>query len=274
MCRRAPRPPCIRHLSLSVAAARRRGRWPTPAPRPGARRSSRPRPGERNDADRRRRLGRGACSSAMRARRSASGCGASRSRPARRCAIPTAIRASPTAAACASSLGDGDDRAIVRWLPGTGVHPGRDHGHRRPRRRPPARARRTGLLRFEGGDGDDTLVTGAAAGRVPPRGRRRRPHGVQRSSAASIAGYDDHDAAGVRVTLDRTANDGARGRARRRPHERRVGSPGPDVIAGDERANTLTGSGGPDVIERRRAATTQIDATAAGRPERADGRTP
>ncbi len=65
----------------------------------------------------------------------------------------------------------------------------------------------------------------------------------------SIASYEDHDGAGVRVTLDRTANDGAPGERDNVRKSGVFGSAGPDAITGDERANTLTGHGGSDLID-------------------------
>jgi Ca2+-binding RTX toxin-like protein len=63
-----------------------------------------------------------------------------------------------------------------------------------------------------------------------------------------VASYTDHDATGVRVTLDGTANDGAAGEGDDVGTSGVIGSPGPDVITGDARANSLTGGGGADVI--------------------------
>ena len=64
-----------------------------------------------------------------------------------------------------------------------------------------------------------------------------------------IADYGDHDRAGVRVTLDRTPNDGVAGEGDDVRTSGVVGSPGPDAITGDARANRLTGAGGADVLD-------------------------
>ncbi len=109
-------------------------------------------------------------------------------------------------------LGDNDDRAIIRWIPGTDTRPGairvaggagNDHMENTA----------NGLIRFDGGDGNDTLVTGPSAGAYLLGGAGAD---LMESSAdcCAIAGYDDHDAAGVRVTLDGKANDGGCGRRR------------------------------------------------------------
>jgi hypothetical protein len=153
----------------------------------------------------------------------------------------------PDGGAVTVDLGDNDDRAIIRWIPGTDTRPGmirvaggagNDHMENTA----------NGLIRFDGGDGDDTLVTGPSAGAYLLGGAGAD---LMESSAdcCAIAGYDDHDAAGVRVTLDGTANDGGAGEGDDVRTSGVVGSPGPDVITGDARANSLTGSGGPDVID-------------------------
>jgi hypothetical protein len=144
-------------------------------------------------------------------------------------------------------LGDGDDRAMIRWIPGTDTHPGAisvaggagdDH----------IESSANGLIRFDGGDGNDTLVTGPTAGAYLLGGAGAD---LMASSAGccAIAGYDDHDRAGVRVTLDQTANDGVAGEVDDVRTSGVVGSPGPDVITGDARANALVGSGGADVLD-------------------------
>ena len=62
-------------------------------------------------------------------------------------------------------LGDRDDRAVIRWVPGTGFRPGRitvtagagdDH----------VESSAKGSIRFAGGDGDDRLIIGPAADAV------------------------------------------------------------------------------------------------------------
>lgn len=144
-------------------------------------------------------------------------------------------------------LGDSDDQAMIRWVPGTDTRPGEirvaggagnDH----------MESSANGIIRFDGGDGDDTLVTGPAAGAYLLGGAGAD---LMASSAGccAIAGYDDHDRAGVRVTLDQTANDGVAGEGDDVRTSGVIGSAGPDVIVGDARANSLTGSGGADVID-------------------------
>jgi len=143
-------------------------------------------------------------------------------------------------------LGDSDDRAIIRRIPGTDTRPGsirvtggagNDHMENSA----------NGLIRFEGGDGNDTLVTGAAPGAYLLGGAGAD---VMSSGAGccAIASYDDHDRAGVRVTLDGTADDGVAGERDDVRTSSVIGSPGPDVITGDAGANSLTGSGGADVL--------------------------
>jgi hypothetical protein len=104
-----------------------------------------------------------------------------------------------------------------------------------------------GVIRFDGGDGNDTLVAGPAATAYLLGGAGAD---VMTSDAGccAVAGYADHDGAGVRVTLDGTANDGAAGEGDDVRTSGVIGSPGPDVITGDARANTLTGGGGADTL--------------------------
>jgi Ca2+-binding RTX toxin-like protein len=169
-------------------------------------------------------------------------------------------------------LGDGDDRAVVRWVPGTDTRPGTirvaggagdDHIENSA----------NDLIRFDGGDGNDTLVTGPAAGGSLLGGAGAD---VMASSAGCCvsAGYEDHDRAGVHVTLDQAANDGAAGEGDDVRTSDVIGSPGPDVVTGDARANSLIGSGGADVLEGGGGddtinATLQ-DAHAAGGPDGPD----
>src|SRR5262249_44564803 len=61
--------------------------------------------------------------------------------------------------------------------------------------------------------------------------------------------YEDHDARGVRVTLDGMPNDGAPGEGDDVRTSNVFGSPGPDVIVGDDGANKLAGSLGADRID-------------------------
>jgi hypothetical protein len=144
-------------------------------------------------------------------------------------------------------LGDVDDRALVRWIPGTGIRPGalRIAGGAGNDRLENAAS---GVVRFDGGDGDDTLVTGPTAGAVLLGGAGAD---LMTSSAGYgvAASYADHDRAGVRVTLDGVPNDGAAGEGDDVRTIWVIGSPGPDTLTGDERANTLIGSGGADVLD-------------------------
>jgi hypothetical protein len=144
-------------------------------------------------------------------------------------------------------LGDSDDRAMIRWVPGTDTRPGAirvaggagsDHIENSA----------NGVIRFDGGDGNDTLVTGPAASAYLLGGAGAD---LMASSAGccSIASYSDHDRSGVRVTLDGKANDGVAGEGDDVRTSGVIGSPGPDVISGDARANSLTGSGGADVLD-------------------------
>jgi hypothetical protein len=169
-------------------------------------------------------------------------------------------------------LGDGDDRAMIRWVPGTDTRPGTirvaggagdDH----------LESSANALVRLDGGDGNDTLATGPGAGAYLLGGAGAD---LMQSSAdcCAVAGYNDHDATGVRVTLDGTANDGGAGEGDDVRTSGVVGSPGPDVISGDARANSLAGSGGADVLAGGGGDDT-IDATlqdpqASGGPDGAD----
>ena len=144
-------------------------------------------------------------------------------------------------------LGDLDDRASIRGLPGTGVHPGsiRVAGGAGNDELTSSAA---GFVRFEGGDGDDKLTTG-------PNGSALLLGGAGADLMASsatccmTASYEDHDATGVRVTLDGKANDGAAGEGDDVQTSTVVGSPGPDVISGGAGADTLIGGGGADVLD-------------------------
>jgi RTX calcium-binding nonapeptide repeat (4 copies) len=144
-------------------------------------------------------------------------------------------------------LGDSDDRAIIRWVPGTGTRPGAvrvaggagsDHLENGA----------SAFIRFDGGDGNDTLLAGPAVGGLL-LGGAGADFMAAGAGCCAIASYADHDRAGVRVTLDGTSNDGSAGEADDVRTSGVVGSPGPDVITGDGRANALTGSGGADVID-------------------------
>ncbi len=143
-------------------------------------------------------------------------------------------------------LSDGDDRLLIRWIPGTGPRPGAisvaaGAGNDR------IENQANGVIRFDGGAGDDTLLTGPTAGAIL-RGGAGADLLDADGDCCATAGYDDHDAAGVRVTLDRTANDGAAGEGDDVRTSGVVGSPGPDAITGDAGPNALTGFGGADAI--------------------------
>jgi hypothetical protein len=144
-------------------------------------------------------------------------------------------------------LGDSDDRAIIRWVPGTDSRPGaiRAAGGPGDDR---LESSANGFIRFDGGDGNDTLVTGPAAG-AELLGGAGADLMASSGGCCAIASYKDHDRAGVRVTLDQTPNDGVAGEGDDVRTSDVVGSPGPDVITGDARANSLTGSGGADVLD-------------------------
>jgi hypothetical protein len=144
-------------------------------------------------------------------------------------------------------VGDRDDQAIVRGLPGTGPRPGmirvaggagNDH----------IESSGNGFVRFDGGAGDDTLVAGPAAAGANLLGGPGADLMASSAGCCALASYADHNRAGVRVTLDRKANDGAAGEGDDVRTGGVIGSPGPDVITGDARANALTGSGGADVL--------------------------
>jgi hypothetical protein len=169
-------------------------------------------------------------------------------------------------------LGDGDDHAVIRWVPGTDTRPGAIRvaaGTGDDRVENVA----NGVIRFDGGDGDDTLVTGPTAA-ATFLGGAGADLMLSSGGCCAITSYSDHDAAGVRVTLDRTANDGATGEGDDVRTSGVIGSPGPDVITGDGGANSLTGAGGADVLaggggDDRIDATLQNTQTSGG-PDAAD----
>lgn len=144
-------------------------------------------------------------------------------------------------------LGDMDDRAMIRGIPGTGVHPGvvRVAGGSGSDR---IESTAFGAILLDGGPGDDALVTGPTATATLVGGE-----GADLMQSApgccAVASYGDHGAAGVRVTLDRTANDGLAGERDDVRTSGVVGSPGADVIVGDGGANVLTGGAGADVLD-------------------------
>ncbi|MEA2241072.1 MAG: hypothetical protein QOD24_628 [Solirubrobacteraceae bacterium] len=144
-------------------------------------------------------------------------------------------------------LGDGDDHATIRSVPGTDARPGAisvTAGAGDDRLENAANA----VVRFDGGDGNDTLVAGPAASAYLLGGAGAD---VMASDArcCAVASYADHDATGVRVTLDGKANDGVAGEGDDVRTAGVIGSPGPDVITGDDRANSLSGGGGADVLD-------------------------
>ncbi|HEY0343340.1 MAG TPA: hypothetical protein VGC59_01760 [Solirubrobacteraceae bacterium] len=144
-------------------------------------------------------------------------------------------------------LGDGDDRAMIRWIPGTDTHPGAIRvtgGAGNDRIENVA----NGFVQFDGGDGNDSLVTGPTASAYLLGGAGADLM-ASSGGCCAIASYSDHDRTGVRVTLDQTANDGVAGEGDDVRTSGVVGSPGPDVIVGDAAANSLTGSGGADTLD-------------------------
>lgn len=104
-----------------------------------------------------------------------------------------------------------------------------------------------GLIRFDGGDGNDTLVTGPHAGAYFLGGTGADLM-VSSHGCCALTSYSDHDGAGVTVSLDGAANDGLPGEGDDVRTNGVIGSPGPDVITGDAGSNSLTGSGGADVL--------------------------
>jgi Ca2+-binding RTX toxin-like protein len=145
-------------------------------------------------------------------------------------------------------LGDGDDRATIRWLPGTGARRGSiavagGAGDDRIEN-----LAGDGFMTFTGGDGNDTLLAGASGGGFLLGGAGADLM-ASSASCCMTTGYGDHDRTGVRVTLDEQANDGVAGEGDDVRTIDVVGSPGPDAITGDARGNKLTGSGGADVLD-------------------------
>jgi Ca2+-binding RTX toxin-like protein len=164
-------------------------------------------------------------------------------------------------------LGDGDDRALIRAIPGTDTHPGAIRvaaGAGDDRVENVA----NGLIAFDGGDGDDTLATGPTAGAILLGGAGADLM-ASTGGCCAIASYADHNGAGVRVTLDGTANDGAAGEGDDVRTSGVSGSPGPDVITGDAGPNALTGGGGADALAGGGGDDT-IDATLQDGPGDAD----
>jgi hypothetical protein len=160
-----------------------------------------------------------------------------------------------------ADLGDGDDRAVVRGVPGAGGHPGQVKvvgGDGKDYLENVA----AGFIRFEGGAGDDTLVAGPGASGVLVGGT-----GADISTAGTLCcatSYEDHEG-GVRVTLDGKPNDGGANEQDDVQTRAVIGGPGPDFITGDSSANMLTGSGGADILDGVGGNDT-IDATVAHGP--------
>jgi hypothetical protein len=168
-------------------------------------------------------------------------------------------------------LGDNDDRAVIRWVPGTDTRPGAirvSGGAGNDYIENSANA----LISFDGGDGNDTLVTGPGPGPGPGAyllGGAGADLMQSSADCCAVAGYNDHGAAGVRITLDGAANDGFAGEGDDVRTSGVTGSPGPDVISGDARANSLSGAGGADVLDGG-GGDDAIDATVQG-PQASDG---
>jgi hypothetical protein len=145
-----------------------------------------------------------------------------------------------------ADLGDGDDRAIVRWIPGESARPGMidvGGGDGDDRIESAATA---GGVRFDGGAGDDRLVAGPSSPATLIGGPGADL--MSSSGCCAVSSYADHGRAGVRVTLDEIANDGAAGERDDVRTAGVIGSQGSDVIRGDGAANALTGSAGADVL--------------------------
>ncbi len=159
-----------------------------------------------------------------------------------------------------ADLGDESDRAIVRWIPGTGARPGTIDVRAGAGDDRIENVATAGAIRFAGGDGDDTLVTGPSSPAWLLGGAGADL--MSSSGCCAVASYEDHGQAGVRVTLDQTANDGVAGERDDVRTTGVIGGPGPDVIRGDAAANALTGSGGADVLAGR-GGDDSIDATLA-----------
>ncbi|MEA2149911.1 MAG: hypothetical protein QOD69_1741 [Solirubrobacteraceae bacterium] len=164
-------------------------------------------------------------------------------------------------------LGDGDDRALIRWIPGTDTRPGAIRvaagaGDDR------VENLANGVIGFDGGDGNDTLVTGPTAGAILLGGAGADLM-ASSGGCCAVASYGDHTGAGVRVTLDRTANDGLPGEGDDVRTSGVLGSPRPDVITGDGGPNALTGAGGADALAGGGGDDT-IDATLQDGPGDAD----
>jgi hypothetical protein len=157
-------------------------------------------------------------------------------------------------------LADGDDRATIRGLPGTGVHPGSIRVAGGPGDDDLSSTAPSAFVRFEGGDGDDKLVAGPD-GSALLLGGTGADLMASSATCCMTASYEDHDATGVRVTLDDKANDGATGEGDDVRTDTVLGGPGPDTITGNAGANSLIGAGGADVLDGA-GGDDAIDATA------------
>ena len=122
---------------------------------------------------------------------------------------PTGTRATRTGAACASTWATATtgrssaglrERALARA----------DRRRRRRRRRSHRELGDAGAIRFDGGDGDDALVTGPSTPAWLLGGAGADLMALATAAAPSRS-YDDHDATGVRVTLDETGERRRRG---------------------------------------------------------------
>lgn len=94
------------------------------------------------------------------------------------------------------------------------------------------------------GGGDDTFTGGPGADSVRPG------PGDDVVTGAEVVSYEDVAADNVHVSLDGIANDGQRGRGNVSAEvEVLIGSPGDDVLAGDDAPNRISGRGGNDVVD-------------------------
>lgn len=147
------------------------------------------------------------------------------------------------------ALADGDDRAVVRFIPGNATHPGRivvtgGAGN------DIVENLAFGSVRLDGGEGDDALSSGRAAGAYLLGGPGADVL-ASTGECCAVAGYSDHGASGVGITLDGIANDGTPGERDDVRTNHVIGSPGQDVITGGNQADTLVGGGGIDAIDGR-----------------------
>jgi Ca2+-binding RTX toxin-like protein len=147
------------------------------------------------------------------------------------------------------ALGDRDDRAVVRFIPGTQTHPGQisvTGGDGNDILENLA----FGSVRLEGGAGNDTLASGRAAGAYLLGGPGADTM-TSTGECCAVVGYSDHGKEGVGISLDGLANDGTAGEHDDVRSSHVIGSPGGDVITGGGADDTLVGGGGADVIDGR-----------------------